>query len=252
MSSNELDDFSGFVRLRLIEDDYAVLRKFQHRSSMWTYLAAVIERLSMDFCAELWGRWRPLAMAERLGPAAVLLDRLVTRDGRSVDEAIELARTNHGVTLSEAELHGLWRQLPARSHLREADEGAAALAHETADAGIEDAARRAEVARLTRLLAHALGRCSHQDRLLLALRFHEGLTIAQMTTILHSSAATLHRRLARVLRDLQVALESAGISREDLPGLIGHHAVVMSPLLDTGPERLLGHVRLFNRDEGNE
>ena len=47
--SAEQEDFAGFVRLRMVEDDYAILRKFQNRSSLRTYLIAVIERLSLDF-----------------------------------------------------------------------------------------------------------------------------------------------------------------------------------------------------------
>ena len=49
LSTVELEDFASFVNLRLVDDDYAILRKFQNRSSLWTYLAAVIERLSLDF-----------------------------------------------------------------------------------------------------------------------------------------------------------------------------------------------------------
>ncbi|MBY0493959.1 MAG: hypothetical protein K2Y23_07065 [Cyanobacteria bacterium] len=48
LSVDEQQDFCGYVRLKLIEDDYAVLRKFKHRSSLWTYLAMVIERAALD------------------------------------------------------------------------------------------------------------------------------------------------------------------------------------------------------------
>jgi hypothetical protein len=36
----------------------------------------VTERLSLDFCAETWGRWRPSVKAERLGAVAVNRERL--------------------------------------------------------------------------------------------------------------------------------------------------------------------------------
>jgi hypothetical protein len=42
LSAAERDDFASFVHLRLLEDDYAVLRKFQGRSTLWTYLAAFV------------------------------------------------------------------------------------------------------------------------------------------------------------------------------------------------------------------
>lgn len=54
-------------------------------------LVAVVERLSLDFRVERWGRWPPSAVADRLGPAAVLLERLVTRDGYTLQEAMAIA-----------------------------------------------------------------------------------------------------------------------------------------------------------------
>ena len=89
-SSAEQEDFAGFVNLRLVDDNYAILRKFQHRSSMATYLTAVIALLASDFRNEQWGKWRPSAAATRLGPAAELLERLVYHDLHTLDEAIEI------------------------------------------------------------------------------------------------------------------------------------------------------------------
>ena len=97
LSAVEQEDFAGFVSVRLLENDCAVLRKFRGKSSMWTYLAAVIERQLLDFIYERWGRWRPSATADSIGPVAVLLERLVTRDGHTLEEAMEIIRTNHAV-----------------------------------------------------------------------------------------------------------------------------------------------------------
>ena len=250
LAPHELDDLSSFVHLRLIEDDYAILRKFQGRSSYWTYLATVIERLSLDYCTELWGRWRPSTMAERLGPEAVLLERLVTRDGHSLEEALELARTNHGVPQSLTELRAIWARLPARARPTEvAEEGAADVpAEESAEAGVDDADRRADLERLERALTSALAACSDHERVLIALRFNEGLGIAELAELMGQSPATLHRRLSKVLRQLQVAIETAGVARGDVRALIGHASIVLSPFLRDELERLSGTVRLFKRD----
>ena len=115
LSSTERDDFASFVNLRLVEDNYAILRKFQNRSTLWTYLATVIEHLSLDFCSQEWGRWRPSAMANRLGPVAVLLERLVTRDSHTIEEAMEIVRTNHHVAV---ELRGTQEALGPASRPR--------------------------------------------------------------------------------------------------------------------------------------
>ena len=112
LSPVEQQDFAGYVNLELLKDDCATLRKFQNRSSWWTYLATVVEKLALDFLIQRWGRWRPSAMAEKLGPVAVILDRLVHRDGHPLEEAMEILRTNHAVGLTYSELRAIWDQLP--------------------------------------------------------------------------------------------------------------------------------------------
>ena len=43
------EDFASYARLALIDSDYAILRKFQGRSSLGTYLTTVIHRLYLDY-----------------------------------------------------------------------------------------------------------------------------------------------------------------------------------------------------------
>jgi hypothetical protein len=54
--------------LKLIENDYRILRSFEGLASLGTYLTTVIARLFLDFQIHEWGRWRPSAAATRLGP----------------------------------------------------------------------------------------------------------------------------------------------------------------------------------------
>ena len=246
LSSPEQDDFAGFVRLRLIADDYAILRKFQHRSALRTYLVVVVERLSLDFWVERWGRWRPSAVADRLGPVAVLLERLVTRDGYTRQEAMEIARTNHAAAESDSQLRDIWEQLPARVKTTEVGEEAAAkvLSHLTADANIDDAELRKNIERLERTLRSALAAVADQDRVLLALRFDQDLSIAEISVLTGDSVPTLHRRLVRTVKDLKRALSAAGFDPREVAGLIGHSSVVLSPLLRAEVESFLGPVRL--------
>jgi RNA polymerase sigma factor for flagellar operon FliA len=250
LSAAEREDFASLVRVRLIDDNYAILRKFQNRSSLWTYLAAVIERLSLDFCAEKWGRWRPSAMAERLGPAAVLLERLVTRDLHTVEEAFELLRTQHGVELSDAELRKIWAQLPVRVRNSEVPEEAAAAVHspEASDAAIEDAQRRKDVERLQAVLDTAFAGIPAQDRVLIALRFDAGLSMVEISKLLNSSVPTLHRKLDKGIKHLRAALTQSGFDPLEVSNLIGHPSIGLSPLLRPEVERFLGPVRLSKRD----
>lgn len=249
--SAEQDEFAGFVRVRLIEGDYAILRKFQHRSSLRTYLAAVIERLSLDFCIERWGRWRPSAVADRLGPIAVQLERLVTRDGHPLEEALQIVRTSHAAALSLSALRDIWEQLPSRIRTSEVGEEAAAAvtSDQSSESAVEDAERQTAIERLERTLRAALAAVPDQDRVLVALRFDQGLSIVQIAQLTGISVPTLHRRLDRTIKDLRRALTDAGFVPRDVAGLIGHPSIALSPLLRAEVERFLGHVRLPNRDE---
>jgi RNA polymerase sigma factor for flagellar operon FliA len=250
LSATERDDFASFVSLRLVDDNYAILRKFQNRSTLWTYLATVIERLSLDFCADKWGRWRPSAMADRLGPVAVLLERLVTRDSHTVDEAIEIVRTNHDVALTYVELRKMWDQLPARVRTTEVGEEAAAgvSSTETSESIVEEADRRDRLQRLQRALAVAFDQIAAQDRVIIALRFDQDLSMVEIAKLTGSSVPTLHRRLDKSVKQLRLALTHAGIDPRDVVGLLGHHSIALSPLLRAEVERFLGSVRLSKRD----
>lgn len=248
LSATELDDFGSLVNLRLIDDDYAILRKFQNRSTLWTYLVAVIERLSLDFCTEKWGRWRPSVTAERLGPVAILLERLVTRDSHTVEEAIEMVRTQHDVSLTYAELHRMWDALPARVHITEVSEETAAnlSSNDSSEANVEDAGLRKDIERLQSALQTAFASIAAQDRVVIALRFEQDLSIADISGIIGVSVPTLHRRLDKSVKQLRLALSQ--FDRRDIANLIGHPSIGLAPLLRSEVERFLGPVRLSNRD----
>jgi RNA polymerase sigma factor (sigma-70 family) len=250
LSAPEQEDFASFVHLRLVDDDYAILRKFQNRSTLWTYLAAVIERMSLDFCVDKWGRWRPSAMAERLGPVAVALERLVHRDSHSLDEALEILTTNHHVALTHAELRSIWNQLPVRMrHVEVGEEAAQDLSgNDSSDAGIDDADRRETVNRLQAALQNAFAQIAPQDRVLIALRFDQDLSMVDIAKLTGSSVPTLHRRLDKSVKQLRAALSNAGFDPREVANLIGHPSIALSPLLRAEVERFLGPVRLSKRD----
>lgn len=250
LSAAEREDFAGFVHLRLVEDNYAILRKFQNRSTLWTYLAAVIERMSLDFCSERWGRWRPSAMAERLGPVAVVLERLVSRDAHTIEEALEMIITDHDVHMTHAELRRMWEQLPVRIRNTEVGEEAAQelSSQETSEDAINDADRRRNIDRLQQSLATAFAQIADQDRVLIALRFDQDLSMVEIAQLTGVSVPTLHRRLEKSVKQLRLALSHAGFDPREVVTLIGHPSIALSPLLRAEVERFLGSVRLSNRD----
>jgi RNA polymerase sigma factor (sigma-70 family) len=248
--SREQEDFAGYVRLRLIEDDYAVLRKFQGRSTLRTYLIAVIERLSLDYCVERWGRWRPSAAAERLGPVAILLERLTHRDGHTLEEALEIISIDRAAATSPGELRDIWAQLPTRLTTSEVAEDAAATvsSDQTAEQNVEDTERRTSIVRLERTLKAAFESIPDQDRVMLGLRYGQDLPIVEIARLTGISVPTLHRRLDRTIKELRRALTAAGFDPREVSGLIGQSSMALPPLLHAEVERFLGPVRLTKQD----
>lgn len=219
----EAEDFASVAHVRLIEDDYAVLRKFAGRSSLRTYLVVVLGRVFLDFRRQRWGIWRPSAEARRLGPAAVRLDVLVHRDGLGLDEAIEVLRTNEGVAASPEELRELAARLPQRTTRRV--EGEEALTTLSVPEDVERRALSVELEARARKLRDALhaARASlpAEDALILRLRFESDFTVARIAQTLSLEAKPLYRRLGRLLHDLRERLEARGFGSGDLYDALG-------------------------------
>src|SRR5690349_23970768 len=95
LSRDEIDELHSRLHMRLVQDDYAALRQFEGRSGFSTYLTTVAERLRLDLQVSRWGKWRPSIEAERLGETAGMLERLISRDRLSFDEACEILQTSY-------------------------------------------------------------------------------------------------------------------------------------------------------------
>ena len=237
---SQAEEFGSEVMLRLVENDYDILRRFQHRSSLRTYLTVVIQRMFLDYRNRLWGKWRPSAEAQRLGPVAIRLERLIAREGCGFDQACEVMRTNEGVTLTRAELEAIAVRLPIRTRRTVVTEDALDAMpqdQDSAGAGIAASDARAIGQQIRRALAPAVEAMSDQDRLILRLRFQEGLGVVDIARALHLDQRPLYRRFELLLRRLKDALETAGIDRDAARDAIEHKDVDISmALLGDSPD----------------
>ena len=73
LTVDDADEFESHVRLKLLEDDAAILRKFAGRSTVYTFLSVVVQRLYLDYRRAAWGTWRPSAQASRSAANAAAL-----------------------------------------------------------------------------------------------------------------------------------------------------------------------------------
>jgi RNA polymerase sigma factor (sigma-70 family) len=219
LAGADAEDFGSHVKLKLIEDDYAVLRKHGGRSSVPTYLSVVIANIYRDWRVAKRGRWRASAAAVRLGRAAERLERLVYRDGHSFREAAEAVRAAGESAASDRELAELFGRLPPRVPMRPAEVDEAAAAHVAGSAPASAAVEQAEEARereaLRAALAEALATLPPEDRLIVRMRFWEGLGIAAISRALGLEQKPLYRRMERLLRQLREGLEEAGLGAAD-------------------------------------
>src|SRR5437762_4803377 len=85
---DEADEFESYVKFKLIDDDYAILRKYDRRSSFAAFLSVVVHRLLLDYRIAQWGKWHSSAQARRLGEPAITIETMLVRDHRSIDEAL--------------------------------------------------------------------------------------------------------------------------------------------------------------------
>src|SRR5262245_9798638 len=113
LNGAEAEDFKAEVHLHFLERNSEVLRRFEGRSSLRTFLSVVINRLFLDYRNRLWGKWRPSADARRHGATAVLVERLVTRDGWALEQALEMLLINHQLRI-DGVLLAFCQQLSAR------------------------------------------------------------------------------------------------------------------------------------------
>jgi len=221
----DADEFRSHVSEKLIENDYAILRKFEGRSSLSTYLTTVIQRLFFHYRVQMWGKWRPSAEAKRLGDAAILLERMLTRDGYTLDAAVFELTSGEEPICSRQRLEAIYLRLPQRQPrpVLVSDAMSAAVA---APSAADDELMHGERVRQAREVAAAIDRAlesfESEDQLVLRMRFWQALQVPKIAAALHCDPKKLYKRIDRLVARLRGALAEAGIPREALADLLDH------------------------------
>jgi RNA polymerase sigma factor (sigma-70 family) len=224
LSAEDFEELSGEVWTRLLTTDCAVLRKAERSANPKAFLTTTLGRWLLDWRNAQWGKWRPSAAAHRAGPVAEHLERYLVREGFTFDEACRVLCDNHAVELSEQELAALAALLPARVSRRpEGEEVLDRLA--SPDPDPEEQALenelRVDLARVIRTVDEVLVTLIAEDRLIVHLRFREGLAPARIARILDWPVDRLYRRIEWLKKDLPKMLLERGVSRELIRRLLG-------------------------------
>jgi len=215
----DAEDFAAATIARLIENDYAALRRFRGECDIKTYLATLVVRGFQEYARSRWGRWRHSAKAQQLGSPASDLEALVYRDGCSLDQAIEILRSSGKSALSAGELTRLFGQLPGRTpHAQSVGEAPLATIPDSsaADRRVLDTELRERCREVMAALARMLGSLDPDDQVLVRGRFGEGRSVADIARALRQAQMPLYRRSERLRQQLRDGMEEAGIRGEDV------------------------------------
>lgn len=236
MSEADAEDFASCVKVRLIDNDYAVLQKFAGHCTFKTFIAVVIHRILLDYRIHLWGKWHPSTDAKRLGAVAVQLEKTLYRDGQTLADALPLCRAlDAAVTL--ADLETLAKQLPKRAPRARPvvlDDVSDEL-HVPPDS-IYDASFDRDRATLSDgasdVVREAMNDFSESDQILLRLHFGAEMKIAEIARVMDVQQKPLYRRLQRCLREFRRRLEAVGITAASVEEILSRR----DPGLDFGLE----------------
>jgi RNA polymerase sigma factor (sigma-70 family) len=216
LTPDDATELGSLVRYKLVEDDYHVLRSFQNRSSLKTYLTTVVSRVWLDWQVTRRGKWRPSVAAKRLGDTAVRLEQLLVRDRLTFPEACETLRQNIGVRASSTQLDRLrsslrFRPRPVMCSLEEVDQSqCVAIQPPASDSSFTPASRRA--------LHQAMAKLPATERRLLTLRFVQGWTVSRIAQHLGLDQKATYRQFTRIYRTLRASIEPRRSSLESSDG----------------------------------
>ncbi|HLX06695.1 MAG TPA: sigma-70 family RNA polymerase sigma factor [Thermoanaerobaculia bacterium] len=236
LSREDVEDFTQDVRIKIWEDDCAVLRKHEGRSELATYIVVVVNHALQDLINHRWGKWRPSEAARALGDLATRFERLVIRDRRSFREAGETLRME-GFQVSDSQLSDLAARLPPRTPrpvetLTDfAGGGIGAIADsapgrrhepaagESADEGVISQERDCRRRHALDALRTARAALPAEDQLI-ARSWSEGSSFANVARSLDCDEKAIYKRKDRIFNQLRQALLSAGVSAEDVAELL--------------------------------
>jgi RNA polymerase sigma factor (sigma-70 family) len=215
---DEIEEFAAEVKLRLVKNDYAILRAYAGRSSLNTYIAAVIKRMLIDYRRHLRGKWHDSAEAKRLGPLGIDVERAIVRDGRTPEETLTLLREKHpGITI--AEIERIAKSLPVKIKHKLVPVEEAESIQSTNDT--DRVVQRDMAARISAVVCAFIDSLPAEDQLIFRLRFDCEMTVAQIARSLHRDQQVIYRLLYKHFGALRVELTNVGVDARAVEDLIG-------------------------------
>jgi RNA polymerase sigma factor (sigma-70 family) len=226
LRGSDAEDFASHIKLKLIEDEYAILARFRSESRLSTYLTSVIRNLGRDYLHHCHGRWRPSAEARRLGVEAVRLERLLVVDRRGVQEAVEMIAAREGCSVSRRELQRIAHRLPVRFLRRFLGEEhlTGLTAGIDTERRVEERENRRILRRIRGTLRDSLRALEEEELRILRLHYHDGLKLTEVARRLELPRRRVYTIRDRSLRQLRRSFEQRGVSPDEIDRVLGCEA----------------------------
>ena len=237
LSPEEVEDLRSDIQVKLLEDDYRVLRQWDSRSSLKGYLATVVCNLWHDRLRGEKGKVVVSAAARRLGPPAPELEVLLGRQGLTLDQAY-LAIKPRFPGLSRCEAEEIAAQINPKPGRHFESEDVVTRLPDLEPMGDERLEQREKLAKKRKALAlmhRRLSELPEQDRILLVRAHAEGVKFSRIARSLGIDQKPLYRRNEKLITKLRANLEEAGIRWEDLSEVLG-----IDELPEAGPGERAG------------
>lgn len=215
LSADDGDEFTSWARLRLLEDDCAVLAKFQGLSSFKTFIVVVVNRLFLDWRIKEWGKWRPTPRARRLGRLAVELERLVLRDGIEYGQAAQTL-ISKGLAVSEDECDSLWEQLRRRGGRRRVDLDDVPELPTPAIDPVSNNERQQRAKRAVEAMHASIAGLPADDQMIFRLRYQDGVTVARIAKLIDADQKRLYRRFEQIELRLRAGILASGLTEGEV------------------------------------
>jgi RNA polymerase sigma factor for flagellar operon FliA len=223
LSWQDTEEFVSLVQYKIFEDNYAILRKFQGKSSLETFLTTVVKRQFQDYLNHLWGKWRNSVEAKKLGSLATKLEVMLRRDGLSLNEACEILKANDlAAEVSVEDLAALAAKLPHRLPSRRM-EGEVSLQNRPSgemppDQRVFSREMRERRSQILQFLKDAMRRLSPEDGLIASMSGE--FTVSQIARALGLDQKALYRRREKIYKALRQDLEGQGVRPDEIGDIL--------------------------------
>ncbi|MGK5092477.1 sigma-70 family RNA polymerase sigma factor [Deltaproteobacteria bacterium TL4] len=218
MNQEEVEEFTSEVHVKLVENDYAIIRSFNGKSAFKTYLFTIFGRFFVDFLRSRKGRWRPSRESLKIGPVAVKLEELVYKERHSYEEAYRILIINYQFQINIADFQKLVSTLKRTPPIRGEEQASVAVSVDDADP--EFVFTHSQFQSKMEKLYHLMGIMvqdieKEEERFILKMRFESGYSITQIALLLGKNRSHINFLLNALLKRFRTEILSSGITLED-------------------------------------